>query len=225
MKIETRYPEIGEIVFWGATGQAKVLREIVERKGKKLVALFDNNLEVPSPFPDIPLFYGQDGFNAWRRARGEQKLTDFMVAIGGGRGKDRVEIQEALESQGLRPFTAQHPTAFVAENAKIGPGSQILANAVVCVEAELGLSCIVNTGATVDHECRLGDGVHICPGAHLAGCVEVDRYATVYSGAVVLPRIKIGEGAVVGAGAVVIKDVPAYALVVGNPARIIKYVA
>ena len=215
--------DINQLVFWGATGQAKVLKELVESLDKKLIALFDNRRETSSPFNDIPIFYGKEGFEAWKRERVDHTSIGFLVAIGGGWGKDRLEIHEFLQAQGLTPFVAQHPTSFVAANAKIGAGSQILAHAAICVEAELGRGCIVNTAATVDHECHLGDGVIISPGAHLAGLVEVDQFATIYTGAVILPRIKIGEGAVVGAGAVVIRDVPARAVVVGNPAKIIKY--
>jgi acetyltransferase-like isoleucine patch superfamily enzyme len=61
--------------------------------------------------------------------------------------------------------------------------------------------------------------VHIGPGANLAGCVEVEDYSTIYTGAVILPRIRIGKGAIVAAGAVVIESVPAYTVVAGNPAR------
>jgi acetyltransferase-like isoleucine patch superfamily enzyme len=87
------------------------------------------------------------------------------------------------------------------------------------VDAVLGEGCIVNTAASVDHECRLEEGVHLAPGARLAGCVRVGRNATIYTGAAVLPRIAIGEGAVVAAGAVVSADVPPYTLVAGIPAR------
>lgn len=215
---------IKEMIFWGATGQAKVLRDCLASTGFKLVAVFDNNPEVPSPFQDVPIFYGKEGFTFWRQGQRNLEQMGFLVAIGGDKGKDRIEIQEYLEAQGLTLLTARHPTAFIAPDAKIGIGSQILANSAICVETVLGYGCIVNTGATVDHECHLGDGVHVCPGAHLAGCVEVGRYATIYTGAVVSPRIKIGEGAIIGAGAVVIRDVPPRAVVVGNPAKIISYV-
>ncbi|MBN1452606.1 MAG: acetyltransferase [Anaerolineales bacterium] len=211
-----------EMVFWGATGQAKVLRECMQKSGIKLVAVFDNNPDVPSPFDDIPIFYGKDDFERWKQSRSYHLETGFLVAVGGDRGKDRISIHEYLVSQGLIPLLAQHPTAFVAANAQIGEGSQILAQSAVCVRAVLGRSCIVNTGAIVDHECRIGDGVHICPGAHLAGCVEIGDFSTVYTGAVILPRIKVGERAVIGAGAVVIEDVPSYSTVVGNPARLIR---
>jgi sugar O-acyltransferase (sialic acid O-acetyltransferase NeuD family) len=209
-----------EIVFWGATGQAKVLRELVTREGLILVAVFDN-ADVPPPFSDVPLHRGPDGFAAWRASR-TGDLPRSLVAIGGDRGRDRVEIQRFLAGHGLFPHVAVHRTALVADNARLGAGSQVLAHAVVCVEAHLGEACIVNTSATVDHECILGDGVHVCPGAHLAGCVQVGDYVMIGTGASVLPRISIGSGAIIGAGAVVIHDVPQRTVVVGNPARVVR---
>ena len=68
----------------------------------------------------------------------------------------------------------------------------------------------------------LGDGVFIGPGARLAGSVTVGRFADIYTGALILPRLKIGEGAVVGAGAVVLNNVEPYTIVAGNPAKVIK---
>lgn len=214
-----------EMIFWGATGQAKVLRECMRgTSGPALVALFDNRQNIRSPFPDVPVYTGTKGFQEWWAQRADADRLGFLVAVGGDKGRDRVELQVYLESQGLVPLIARHQTAFVAHDAHIGAGSQILAMAAVCVEAQIGRACIVNTSATVDHECILGDGVHICPGAHLAGCVEVGAYATVGTGAVVLPHVKIGEGAMVGAGALVREEVLPYTVVVGNPAKLIRRV-
>jgi len=213
---------VNEMIFWGATGQAKVLRDCMRASGVPLVALFDNNESLSSPFKGVPLYHGRKGFQEWLKQRESPEAIGFLVAIGGDKGRDRLEIHEYLKSFGLVPLRARHPTAFVADDVAIGAGSQILANASVCVESVIGQGCIVNTGAIVDHECRLGDGVHICPGAQLAGCVEVGCHATIGTGAVILPRISIGEGAFVGAGAVVIKDVVAHTVVAGNPAEIIR---
>lgn len=208
------------IIFWGATGQAKVLRECIGTLNHALVAVFDNNPNVQPPFADVPLITGWAGFMEWRGS--QAGATAFLVAIGGPHGRDRCEIQTALCRAGLEPHTAIHRTAFVADNALIGQGSQILAHAAVCVEAKLGAACIVNTGASVDHECNLGDGVHIAPGARLAGVVTVKRHSMIGIGATVLPRITIGENVIVGAGAVVARDIPDNVIVAGTPAKIIR---
>ena len=87
----------------------------------------------------------------------------------------------------------------------------------------MGSVCIVNNSVNVDHECQFGSGVHIAPGAVLCGCVAVADNTMIGAGAVVLPRLRVGSGALVGAGAVVTRDVPDGAVVVGNPAKIIRF--
>jgi acetyltransferase-like isoleucine patch superfamily enzyme len=91
--------------------------------------------------------------------------------------------------------------------------------AAISEHVRLGKACIVNTNATVDHDCLLGDGVHIMPGATVAGEVTIGEFGSIGSNATVLPRAHIGKGAIVGAGAVVTRDVPDYQVVVGCPAR------
>ena len=80
---------------------------------------------------------------------------------------------------------------------------------------------IVNTNATVDHDCVLSDGVHVAPGAVLAGAVSVGCGSLIGIGARVLPGVEIGERATVGAGAVVITTVEPGTTVAGVPARVI----
>ena len=127
-----------------------------------------------------------------------------------------------METKGLTPITLAHPTAFIAKNAKIGAGSQIMAGSVIGPEVEIGQDCIVNTNATVDHESFLESGVEISPGATLCGLVNVGINGWVGAGATVLPRVQIGSDATVGAGAVVINNVERGQKVVGIPATPLK---
>jgi sugar O-acyltransferase (sialic acid O-acetyltransferase NeuD family) len=205
-------------ILWGATGQAKVLAEFLPALGHGVIALFDNDPDVASPLPGIPLFHGWAGFEKWRASH--PGAASCLVAIGGGRGADRLQIQRRLAAAGLEPITAVHPRAFVAASATVGAGSQILASASVCVEARLGQACIINTAASIDHECVLGDGVHIGPGATLAGCVHVGDRTFIGAGATVLPRIRVGADCIIGAGSVVTRDVPDGKVAYGHPCRI-----
>lgn len=206
-----------EVIFWGATGQAKVLNEAISETDLRLVALVDNN-DVTSPFPGVPVLKGAAELDAWLVKRGSEKGLFAAIAIGGGRGRDRLELMSLLQERGLAPLTVVHRTAFVADSAQLGDGCQILAQASVCTHVQLGQEVIVNTGASVDHDCIIGSGVHLAPGAHLAGEVTVGDHAFIGTGAIVLPHIYIGEDAIVGAGAVVTKSVPSGATVIGNPA-------
>ncbi|MDQ3604622.1 MAG: acetyltransferase [Gemmatimonadota bacterium] len=207
------------MVFWGASGHAKVLREFMHHCGYELVAVFDNNRDTPPPFPDVPLYSGPEGFDQWKQEDGWPHAA-ALVAIGGARGRDRHQIQKRLESDGLGAPVVVHPRAFVAASVMAGSGTQILVNATLGVEVRLGEGCIVNTSASVDHECVLGHGVHVAPGATLAGCVSVGDYSLIGPSAVVLPRVRVGQNVIIGAGSVVTRDIPDNVVAFGAPARV-----
>jgi len=211
-----------DLVFWGATGQARVLREALGPLDYTLLAIFDNR-RLLSPFDDVPIHLGKEGFEAWIAKRHDPSELHGCVAIGGAQGADRLDIQLWLSARGVVPLTVVHPRAFVASNASIGHGSQILAMAAVCANAKLGRSVIVNTSASIDHDCVVGDGVHVGPGAHVTGEVEIGEYAFIGAGAVVLPGVRIGSGAVVGAGATVTRNVRPGQKVVGTPANMLRH--
>lgn len=211
---------MSDVIFWGATGQAKVLHEALLGTEYRVVAMFDNR-SVSPPLPEIPLYIGEQSFNKWLASRRSKAPLYFCTAIGGSHGRDRIEIHEQLSLKGLKPLTVEHRTSFVAADAILGDGCQILALASVCTHTRLGRNVIINTAASVGHDCEINDGVHIGPGARLAGEVTAGKYAFIGIGAIVLPHLHIGENAIVGAGAVVIKNVPPNEIVAGNPARII----
>lgn len=210
--------EVRPVVMWGATGQAKVLRPIIEKQGCTIARLFDRDPSVLPPFEGVPLDADLAEFEDWLE-QNCANLFGFAVAIGGNLGCERLAIAGKLSSFGLGALTLIHERAWVAETAWMGEGCQILAMAAVSEEVRLGRQTIINTNASVDHECVIGVGVHVMPGATLAGCVRVGDCAMIGSGATVLPRVTIGANAVVGAGAVVNRDVADGEVVVGVPAK------
>jgi len=213
-------PDPKSYALWGSAGHAKVLADIVALDGGSIVALFDNDPNAIPVLPDVRLFLGADGFAEWIRGQQHPDLICGLAAIGGARGRDRLSVHGRFRSHGLRIEPIVHPTASVSRSALLGPGSQILALSVVAADTRLGEACIVNHRAVVDHECTLGDGVHLAPASTICGCVTLGQNVMVGAGAIVLPRISIGADTIVGAGAVVTHDLPCGVVAFGNPATV-----
>ncbi|MFM8453543.1 MAG: acetyltransferase [Gammaproteobacteria bacterium] len=213
-----------KVLLWGASGHAKVLVPILASLNMQVLAFIDLKAD-KIEFLSQPVFKNLEDFLNSKLFLPYAKQADqlyFALAFGGHQGPSRLELHEKLMAQGLSPIDLIHPRAWVADSAQLEAGVQVLGMAAVSEEVRIGKQSIVNTQASIDHESQIGQGVHIMPGATLAGCVEVDDFACIGSGATVLPRIKIGKGAMVGAGAVVTRDVPAYTTVMGIPAKIAK---
>lgn len=206
-------------VLWGSKGHGKVLLDVIGANGGRVVALIDNDPDAIPIVDGLPVHTGLQEFLKWVEASGCPEPLYGAVAVGGIKGRDRVEIALALGEIGVHFPSLIHPSASVSPASRLGHGVQVLANAVVAAGAIVGDYSIVNNSANVDHECALGMGVHVAPGAVLCGCVQISDYAFVGANAVVLPRIRIGERSVVGAGAVVTSDVPPDTTVIGCPAR------
>lgn len=114
---------------------------------------------------------------------------------------------------------AIHPSATVARSATVGRGSVVFAGAVINPGAAVGEHCIINTGAIVEHDVRIGDHTQLAPRVTVGGGAAVGADAYIGLGAVIRDHVIIGEGAVVGMGSVVVADVPGGTTVLGVPAR------
>lgn len=207
-----------KVILWGGTGQAKLVRPIIEYYGSKIIAVFDDTVGLKSPFKDISIYYGWQEFKKWLKGKKREEIG-FCVAVGNPHGRVRINFHQLLKKEGLKPISLMHSTAYISDNAVIGEGAQILAGAIIAPEVRIGKQCIINANASIDHECVLKDGVEIGPGATLCGRVKLDVNVWIGAGATILPRIAIGADSIVGAGAVVTKDLSPGMIVAGVPAK------
>ncbi len=206
-----------QVVIWGASGHALVVADILG---------LDSRFEVAGFLDDVAPHRKGEAFGGSSVLGSKDSLSDLYdkgihhLALGVGNCRARLGFIEQAQSLGYTLVTAIHPSAVVASSAAVGEGSVLCAGSVVNPAATLGLATIVNTCASVDHECILGDAVHVAPGSHLAGCVEVGNATLVGVGSSVKDHVKIGAHSTIGAGAVVVSDIPSNVVAYGNPARI-----
>lgn len=194
--------------LYGASGHAKVIVEILEKNGVKVHGLFDDNTLVKDLLNYAVL--------------GPPNPTEIIkeeVIVSIGINSTRKNI---VEKHGFKYGKAIHQNTEISERSMIGEGSVVVGNAIINSGVEIGKHSIINTCASIDHDCIIEDFVHISPNATLCGEVRICEGAHIGAGAIIIPGIKIGKWATVGAGSVIIRDVPDFATVVGNPGRIIK---
>lgn len=207
-----------QVVGIGAGGHAKVLIDILRRRGGYVFAgLTDASPSVWNTRVLGVAVLGDDSLLPELLARG---VHTMFVGVGGTHDNTkRRRLYEHASSLGFESADAIHPAATIGWDVEIGRGPMIMAGAIVNPGAQIGDNVIVNTGAIIEHDCSVESHVHIGTGARLAGGVRVCVGAYVGAGATVRQSVTIGEGAVVGAGAVVLNDVEPGAVVGGVPAR------
>jgi acetyltransferase EpsM len=192
------------LVIWGCGGHARVVLDAV-----RAMSAFDKTA-----------FYDDDPALATPSLTHlmEAGFGEFVIAIGTNSIRARC-FEEAIAA-GLRPAVCVHPAAWVSPEATIGAGSVAMARTVIQSGASIGKNCIINTGAIVEHDCVVGNHSHLSPAATLGGAVKVGEFVHMGIGAIAIPGVVIGDRSVIGAGAVVLREVPADVTAVGVPARV-----
>lgn len=208
------------VLLWGGLSQGRILQDMIHDLDLGSVEIiFDPTLS-EAAFPTGARF-----LTSVTALKSQLHLvTHFAVGIGSEHGLARSKTAAALSALGLKAVSCIHPNSHIEPSVHAGPGLQMMPFALLHKFASIGSHVIVNSHAVVEHECVIGDGVHIMPAATLAGRVRVDNFASIGSNATVLPNLHIGEGAFVAAGAVVTADVAPWSLVAGNPARRVRAV-
>ncbi len=146
--------------------------------------------------------------------------SDLQVVCAIGDPRSRRKVCARLTKEGLPLATAVHPSVVMSDDILIGRGSIVSANVTLTTGIRVGENVIVNINSSLSHDAFTEDFVTISPGVNIAGYAEIGYGAELGTGCTVLPRIRIGRGTVVGAGAVVTRDLEDNCVAIGVPARV-----
>lgn len=198
------------LYIYGAGGHAKVVAATARLLGYEIKGFCEDSTDRIGhsfceasiiPFADIP------------------RNSNLFIAF----GDNSARYRKVVELNGKYHFpTLIHPSAQVADGVIIGIGCFIAALSNIDPACRIGDACIVNKLSNISHDSQIDNGVHICGGVTIAGSVSVGECCCIGIGSRIIEKISIGDHVIVGAGAVVIKDLPSNCTAVGIPAKIIK---
>ena len=146
--------------------------------------------------------------------------ASVVVCVGNpGNYVAREWLVRRLDLPSDRYASIVHPTAAVAPDCVIGPGSVLLAHCVLTAAASVGAHVAVMPHTVITHDDTVEDYATLAAGVRLRGAVTLARGAYLGAGALVRESIHIGAWSLVGMGSVVLRDVPPAQVWAGNPAR------
>lgn len=205
-------------LLFGAGTYGSVYAAYLNKKYNVLGYLDDNSALWGTQIAQLPVFGGI------KELITNTVLSQTHVFVPIGNNKVRVKILAELNKLSFETPSFVHESCQLHESVVYGQQFYMLASSNIMPYTQIGDAVMISMGVNVAHHCVLGNGVFLSQGVNVGASIEIGDHAFVGIGATLKTGIKrIGKGAVIGAGAVVIQDVPDYAVVVGNPARILKY--
>jgi len=198
------------VVMIGAGGHGKSVLNVLWQMGLDVEVVIDDSEEK----------YGKDLLGipivSYESAQAKEKGRKAVIAIGDN--ATRKSVAERFSH--FEWLAAISPLATVYPHAKVGKGSVIFPGTIIGADAVVGEHVIVSAQSAIAHDSHLGDFAHVAPGVMVGGGVQVMEGAFLAIGANVIPGVKIGSWAMLGAGATAMRDIPDQAKVYAHPAKV-----
>lgn len=212
---------IHDLVILGAGGGSGAILELIEA-----VNTVDPLWHVCGFLDDDPAMHGTrvGGFSVAGTLDSVQSMNDdtmFLIGVANyRRPRSRIDIATRVGLDRSRFATLVHPLASVSPRATTGKGVAIFQHTVVSDASVIRDHALISALSFIGHHAVIGSGAVLAPRASVLGASTIGDGSYIGANAVVKDGITVSGGAVVGMGAVVLNDVAADAIVVGNPARI-----
>jgi sugar O-acyltransferase (sialic acid O-acetyltransferase NeuD family) len=208
------------LIIVGAAGHGLVIHDIITQAGRyEVVGFLDSGKPTGMEHAGLKVLGPVEAVGALSL---QHAFTKCVVAIGHNAIRRACVERISTVCPDMSFPAVVHPSAVVAPGVVLGEGTVVMAGVVINPGCAIGRHCILNTGSRLDHESRLEDYASIAPGVVTGGNVKVGPGTAICLGALVINGICIGSDVVVGAGALVMHDLPDACVAYGSPARQIR---
>lgn len=186
-----------DLYLYGCGGHGKVVLNILQRQGRTVTAFIDSN-----PPSGVTHIQGIPVYEAdYILPTLPQGKSEWIISIGSNSVRQRLEQQ--LQQLGHRFTTAVHPSAQLGFGVEIGPGTVVMAQAVINCDSKIGRHVIVNAGAIIDHDCVVGSYCHLSPSTTLCGHVKLGNNVLLGVGSQVASGLEIADQTTCAAGTII----------------------
>ena len=213
---------MNDLIIFGASGFGREVAWLVERINRvsptwNLLGFMDDN----------EVIQGTE-INGYRVLGGADAVGDypdayFLCAVGASRVREKIIGNLKAVNPNIRFATVIDPSVEMSDLVSIGEGTIICAHTIVTVNISIGDHVIINLDCTIGHDAILQDYVTLYPSANISGMTNIGRGSELGTGMQIIQGKTVGDYSIVGAGAVVVKDIPANCTAVGSPAKAIKF--
>ncbi|GGJ63747.1 sugar O-acyltransferase (sialic acid O-acetyltransferase NeuD family) [Anoxybacillus voinovskiensis] len=211
-----------EIVIYGAGGFAREIAFFIEQINEKQPTWYikgfvdDNSDNVGTYINGYPVI----GTGQWLASLDEE--ISVVIGIGSSRVREAV-VQRLARCLHIQYPNIIHPSVILSNTTKMGVGNVIGAGSVLTCNIKIGSFVTIHSHCTIGHDATIDDFATILPRAAIAGNVHLGRCVDFGTNATIIQGLSVGEYSVIGAGAVVVRNIPAYCTAVGVPAKPIKF--
>ena len=201
--------------------------------GRSIMPVARQQLEALGTTPDRLVFVDDASTEESINGHAVFSYGDFLnenadghfLAIAVADSNVRQQLAAKCSADQVAPWSVQADSVVVMDDVTIGDGALLSPFVTITSNIQIGQYFHGNLYSYVEHDCKIGDFVTFAPGVKCNGNVVVEDHAYIGAGAILRQGkpgapLRVGRGAVVGMGAVVLDDVPEYAMVVGNPAKV-----
>jgi len=202
------------MVIVGAGGHGMEVLGVLKKLNFSSLFFFDEEVSKSSPYPEIPMISDLENLR-------KVLLQDPEFVLGVGNPLAREKLYSLLIKSGGKYKSVFSNSAHLNSDL-ISNGFEVMEFGYVGPKVKFGKGVLINTRASIHHECEVGSFSEIGPGAILLGASKIGAKCRIGAGAVILPGINLGDEVIVGAGAVVTKDVSNHEIVVSVPVKSIR---
>lgn len=211
-----------KLIIIGASGFGREVAWLVERINQrtpawKLLGFIDDNQDLQGEIIN--------GYTVLGTSDSVSDYPDsfFVCAVGASRTREKI-INKVLSINPCAKFaTLIDPSVEMSSMVEIGEGTILCAHSIITVNIRIGKHVIVNLDCTIGHDAVLEDYVTLYPSVNISGITHIGRCTELGTGMQIIQGKTIGDYSIVGAGAVVVKDLPEKCTAVGSPAKAIKF--